>query len=803
VANLVREAGMNDMTIAEAFDLALQRHRAGRLADAEGLYRQILAAQPDYAEALHHLGVIAHQVGRHDLAVEWIRQAILHSPNNPVAHYNLGEACRTIGRLDDAITAFHRALQLQPNYPEAHNNLGAALAGQGWHEEALAAYRRALQLKPDLPEAHNNLGNALMERGQLGEAEGACRRALELRPEFAEAENGLGAALAGQGRPEEAIAAYRRALGLKPNYPEAHNNLGNVLRERGQIDEALAAYRRALELRPDFAEAHNNRGVALRERGQLDEAIAAHQRALELDPGSPETHNNLGVALREQGHFVEAIAAHHCALELKPDYPEAHNNLGAALAGQGQLEEAIAAYRRALELKSGYPEAHNNLGAALAGQGQVQEAIAEYRQALEISPEQAWVHSNLIYTLHFHPGHDNRSISEERERWNRRFSEPLKPLIKPHANDPAVAGPLRVGYVSPDFRDHVVGRNLRPLFEHHDKKDFEILCYSGVARPDKMTEEFRRHTDHWRSTAGVPDEALAEMIRRDGVDILVDLSQHMAGNRLPMFARQPAPVQVSFAGYPESTGLEAIGHRISDRYLEANSEEAGRSERVHLIDSFWCYDPRGVEIDVHGLPALESGRVTFGCLNNFCKVNDRVLSLWARALGMVKESRLVLLSGSGSHRQRTMEALEREGVEARRVEFVELRPRREYLELYHRLDMVLDTFPYNGHTTSLDALWMGVPVVSLAGETSVARAGLSQLSNLGLPELAAHCEEEYVRTAVELAGDRQRLAQLRSTLRDRMKSSILMDAARFARQVERAYREMWQMWRLGQPPGGQ
>jgi predicted O-linked N-acetylglucosamine transferase (SPINDLY family) len=407
--------------------------------------------------------------------------------------------------------------------------------------------------------------------------------------------------------------------------------------------------------------------------------------------------------------------------------------------------------------------------------------------------------------LLFHPGYTARSISEERHRWNRRFSEPLKRFILPHANDRSPKRPLRIGYVSPDFRDHVVGRNLMPLFECHDRREFEVFCYAGVVQPDKLTEEFRQHAQRWRGTVGVSDEALADMIRRDGVDILVDLTQHMAGNRLPLFARKPAPVQVSFAGYPESTGLEAIEYRISDRYLEPGSadEETGRREQVHLIDSFWCYDPCGVEVEVNGLPARESGSVTFGCLNNFSKVNEPVLRLWARVLGKVKDSRLVLLSRIGSPRQRTLEVLVREGVEARRVEFVDFRPRREYLEMYHRLDIVLDTFPYNGHTTSLDALWMGVPVVSLAGKTPVSRAGLSQLTNVGLPELVAHLEEDYVIIAVELAGDLPRLAQLRSTLRARMQASVLTDAPRFTRQVEQAYRKMWQAWRHEQSAVGE
>ena len=689
------------MTIPQVFQIALQRHQAGRLAEAEALYRQIVAAQPNHADALHLLGEIAYQTGQSDTAVQLIS----------------------------------RAISIQPFDARFLVTLGRPLKAQGRVDAAIAVWRKAIQIDPNLAEAHNNLGNALRERGQPAEGAAACRRALELRPD----------------------------------YPEAHNNLGAALAEQGQLDEAIAAYRRALELNPNIPITCNNLGNALRQRGQLDDAVVAFQ----------------------------------CALQLRPDYPEAHNNLGNALRDQGQLDRAVAAYRRALELRPDFPDAHSNLGNALRDQGQLDQAIAAYRQALELHPDQAGVHGNLVYTLLFHPGQDAGSIARERERWDRRFGEPLQRLILPHANDRSPERRLRIGYVSPDFRNHVVGRNLLPLFARHDHRNFEIFCYSGVVRADPMTDAFRQRAHHWRNTVGVNDEALADLIRRDGVDILVDLTQHMAENRLPVFARQPAPVQVSFAGYPDSTGLEAIEHRISDRFLEDGiaHEDTGKKEHVYFIDSFWCYDPCGAEAEVNPLPALKNETVTFGCLGNFGKVNEGALKLWARVLGAVKDSRLLLGSPAGNHRERTLEVLRSAGVESRRVEFVEFRPRREYLELYHQLDIVLDTFPYNGHTTSLDALWMGAPVVSLVGNTPVARAGLSQLTNLGLPELAAHSESEYVAIAEGLAKDLPRLAELRRTLRDRMASSVLMDAARFARQVEQAYREMWRRWRPGGKAG--
>jgi len=853
------------MTLSQAFDLALQRHQAGRLVEAEALYRQILAAEPNHTDALHLMGVVAHQAGRHDLAVEWICRALSTNPNHPAAYSNLGEAFRAMGRLDEAIANYRRALDLRPECPETHNNLGMALARQGWLNGAVTAYRRALQIKPDSPKTHNNLGIALRELGQLDEAiaehrlalqlqpddaeacnnlaavlirQGqfeaavtACRRALELQPAYAEACNNLGAAFAGQGQLDDAVTAYRRALRIKPDLAQAHNNLGIALRENGQSDEAIAACRRAVELKSDYAEAHHNLGDALKDIGHLDQAIAAYYRAIQIRPDLPEAHHSLAIALRERGQFEEAVAECLRAIELKPDYAEGYNNLGASLAclgrldeaiaayrralqarpslaeaynnlgvalrDRGQLDEAIAAYRRALELKPAYPQAHNNLGNALKDQGQLDEAIAEFRRALRAGFPGSEAHSNLAYTLHFHPGHHAGTIAAESERWNRQFGEPLKQFILPHANNWNPGRRLRIGYVSPDFRDHVIGRNLLPLFQRHDRRNFEILCYAGVARPDPMTDEFRRLASQWQSTIGMGDQALADLIRRDGVDILVDLTQHMAGNRLPVFARQPAPVQVSFAGYPDTTGLEQIEYRISDRYLEQQSadETTGQQERVCLIESFWCYDPCGIHVEINRPPAKRSGIITFGNLGNFCKVNEPILKLWARVLANVKHSRLLISSPAGSHRKRTLQTLEGEGVEAHRVDFVERRPRREYLELYHRLDIVLDTLPYNGHTTSLDALWMGVPVVSLAGETRVSRAGLSQLTNLGRPELIAHSENDYVSIASELASDFPRLAQLRATMRHRMENSVLMDALRFARNIEAAYRSMWETYK--------
>jgi len=861
------------MTLAETFDLALQRHQAGRLAEAEALYRQILAVQPNHPGALHLLGVIAHQAGRHGLAVDWIRQAIDLAPNNPDAYSNLGEALRALGRFDDAVAAYQHALQLKPDLPEAHNNLGVTLKRLGRFAEALAAYRRAIELKPAYPEAHVNLGGELARQGLFDEAATTYRRAIELKPDYLEAHNNLGIALREQGQLDEAIAAYRRALAfhrdsaevhnnlgnalrdrgqpeesaaeclqalrLKPNFPEAYNNLGNALRDQARLDEAIAAYRRAIELKPSFPKAHNNLGIALRDQchlgeaaascrraielqpdfaeahsslgnalrdqGELDAAVAAYRRALQLDPNFAEAHNNLGNALRERKHVAEAIAAYQRALELKPEFPEAHNNLGVALLVEGRLDEAVAACRRALELKSDFAEAHINLGAALRDRGQSDEAIAAYRRALQMKPEDVCAHSNLVHALHFHPDHDASTISGEQQRWNRQFSDPLKPFLQPHANAPDPARSLRIGYVSPDFRDHPVGRFLLPLFEGHDRERFELFCYSGTLRPDWLTERLRAlatpardasPSAGWRVTLGVSDSRLADMIRADGVDILVDLAQHTGGNRLPVFARQPAPVQVSWLGYPGSTGLPGIGFRLTDARMDPPGElpPGSTDEPVRLPDCWCCYDPAGESPEINALPALSANAVTFGSLNNFTKVNEYVLTRWARILEAVKRSRLLMFCPEGSARERVRAFFGSRGIATNRVEFAGLASRWNYLLLYHRIDIALDPFPYNGMTTTCDALWMGVPVLTLPKEMPASRAGLSLLSTIGLGELVASSEENYVQIAVDLAGNLPRLAHLRATLRPRMQSSPLMDAPRFTRNVESAYRSIWQRW---------
>ena len=785
------------MTIQQAFQIALQHHEAGRFAEAEALYRQILAVDPRHAEALHHLGVIAHQVGRDELAVELIRQAIALIPSVPAFHSNLGEAQRGLGQLDEAIAAYRQAIALMPHFPEVYNNLGNALKEKDQLDEAILAYHQAIGLKPDYSEAYYNLGIALSAKGQCDPAIAAYRQSIHLNPALPEAHSNLSVALRAQGQLDEAIAACRQAIALKPNYPEAHNNLGNALLGKGAFDEAITVCRQAIALKPDYPEVYSNLGNALQFKGKLDEAIAAFRQAVALKPDLPEALSNLGNALRDKGQLDEAIAACRQAIALKPNYPEAYNNLGNALLDKGQLDEAIADYRQAIAFKPDYPEAHCNLGNILKDEGRLDEAISLYRQAVRLKPDDAALYSTLVFFLHYHPDYDAQAIAGELDRWNRQFADPLRKFHRDFSNGIDPERRLRVGYLSPDFCDHVVGRNVLPVLERHDRAQFEIYLYAHCPNPDALSLRFERAAGVWRNIAGSSDQAVAELIRADQIDILIDLSLHTPGNRLLVMARKPAPVQVTWAGYPGTTGLDAIDYRLTDPYLDPpeTSDEYYSEKSIRLPQSFWCYHPLvGREIPVNPLPARSAGHVTFGSLNNYCKINQGVLELWSKVLGAVKDSRLLLLSKQGVHRQRALEMFQRHGVDANRIQWCAPMAREQYLEAYHRIDLGLDTFPYNGHTTSLDSFWMGVPVITLVGKTVVGRGGLSQAMNLGLPELVARTPEQYLQIVVNFSADLSRLAELRQSLRRRMQDSPLMDAAAFTRDLEAAYRAMWRHW---------
>ena len=531
--------------------------------------------------------------------------------------------------------------------------------------------------------------------------------------------------------------------------------------------------------------------------GRLTDADALYRQILAVQPHHAEARHHLGIVAHQSGRPELAVEWIRQALVITPNHPIAHSNLGEAYRSAGRLDEAIASFRCALELMPDQPGMYNNLGLALAGLGQLDEALAAYRRALALQPDYAAVQSSIIYTLHLHPGQDERMIAGEHQRWNRQFSEPLKRFILPLANVPDPQRRLKIGYVSPDFCFHAISFFLAPLLEARDHGPCEIYCYASVQRPDAMTERLRKSADEWRDVRALSDAELAERVRHDGIDILVDLAMHTANNRLPAFARKPAPIQVAWLGYPGSTGLPAMDYRFTDALLEPEGSPSSASAEtpVRLPGSWCCFEPIDEYPEPGALPALRAGHVTFGSLNNFCKVNEAVLRVWVAVLRAVEGSRLLLRCPAGTTQTRLRQWFETQGIAAHRLDLLpRIATRAEFRQLFQRIDVALDPFPYNGATTTCEALWMGIPVVSLAGRTAVSRAGLSLLTNVGLPEWVASSEDDYIRIATQQAQDLPRLAELRATLRPRMQASPLMDAPRFARNIETAYRTMRQAW---------
>jgi protein O-GlcNAc transferase len=854
---------MPQPTNQQLLQQGLRHHQAGRFPDAEAAYRQILARDPNDAEALHLLGMLAKQAGQFETAIQLLRQAIRLKPSHAAAHnnlgntlkalrqyeeaigeyreairlrpdladafINLGNALMALEKNDEAIAAYRHSIQLAPGVAEVHSNLGHLLTTMGRLEEAIAACREAVRLRPNLPEAHNNLANALKKFVKTDEAIDSYREAIRLRPDFTEAHYNLGISLQTAGRRDEAIAAYRQAIQLKPDYAEAWSDLGNVIRETEDPHEATWCYRRSINANPNYAPAHYNLGLVLFKQEKIDEAIESHQtavllkpdfvealcslgnllrdanrdseaigvyrRAIAAKPDHADAHYCLGTALHKTGAYGDAIAAYQEALKLKPDWDQAHNDLGNALWSDGKLDESIAEYREAIRFNPQMAVAFNNLGYSLSNVGRMEESIAASRKALELKPDYEKGHGGMLFSLLYHPGYDPKMHFDGLQQWNRAHAASIEKFTE-NPNSPDPRRRLRIGYVSPDFRRHTISMNLIPLFRHHDHEQFEVFCYSNLARPDDLTPQYQQYADRWCDISILRDGKAIDLIREDQIDIRVDLALHTAQNRILIFAAKPAPVQVTFAGYPGSTGLSTIDYRLTDKYLDPPGldDEYYSESSYRLPHSFWCYEPLGVQVEVNSLPAKSSGHITFGCLNSFRKVNEQILGLWAQVLRSVADSRLIMLCPLGSHRQRVLDFLRDQSVENDRVEFVVQRGRSKYLEYYHRLDISLDTQPYNGHITSLDSLWMGVPLVTLVGKTVVGRAGDSLLSNLGMPDLIAQTSEQFVQIACELAGDLNRLAELRAALRGRLESSPLMDAPGYTRDIENAYREMWQTW---------
>ncbi|HEY3493257.1 MAG TPA: tetratricopeptide repeat protein [Polyangiaceae bacterium] len=602
------------------------------------------------------------------------------------------------------------------------------------------------------------------------------------------------------GRASEAEPLYRQVISRNREHHRALFGLSVILFEALRFDEAARYLERAVDLEPTQLKYVTNLGEIYRRQGKRELAARTFEKILVTAPDFAEARQNLAVTLIGAGAHAEALPHLERVAELRPDQPMPHVIQAFVLGRLRRPAESAARARRAIELAPDLAAAHRHLGTALEELGDKSGAVASFRRAVELDPADHDAHSTLIVSMLTDPSFDQQALFHEARAWARRHAEPLRSRIRPHTNDPDPERPLRVGYVSPDFRAHAVQQFLVPLLERHDASDCELYLYSSVERPDAETEWYRAFAgERFRDIATLSDTDAAELVRKDRIDVLVDLAVHGAGHRLRVFACKPAPVQFTWLGYAGTTGLDTIDYRITDRYFDPPGTDLGvySEESIYLPETFWCYDALESDLPLGPLPARKNGTLTFGCLNAPRKLHPNALSLWARVLGELPDSRLFLYVEEPA-RAATLRTLAEGGVGAERVEFGGRVSRREYLERHQRLDIALDPFPFAGGTTSLDAFWMGVPVVTLSSATTtLQRAGACIALNLGLPELVAHTPDEFFGRAVALARDLERLAALRAELRARLEASPFGDASRFARNLEAAYRTGWRRYCAG------
>ena len=747
----------------QAVARALQLHQRGRLQEACDGYTHVLAADPDHAEANHLLGLIWHQAGRHAEAAELIGKAVAREPGNAIYRTNFGVVLKELGRLDEAVVSYDRALAIDPSITQLHSNRGVALLGLGRAGDAVAAQQQALSLDPNYAEAHANLGLALMELGQR----------------------------------DDAIESYRRAIALKPDYANAHSQLALALAATGRLDEALESAQRAVLLRPMSAAAQHTLGGVQMELGRLEEAVESFRKAVQIRP-DPAAYRNLGNVLAGLGRHRDAASALEAAIAGNPRDATAHLALGRVLYDLSTFERATDSFRRAAALRPDDVDIQMFLGSALLAAGRIEAAEAEWRAALPQAADPRAIRAALMFASNYRATTTPAEIAADARAYGESVARrtPARSTLR---NIPDPQRRLRIGLVSGDFRDHPVAKFLEGVLAAFAHEKFELFAYSTGSHGDETTERFKAIVEHWRPVAFRTNDQLEAAILADGIDILIDLAGHTGGNRLLVFGRKPAPVTATWLGYSGTTGIETMDYIIADRFVAPPGSEDQFTESVwRMPDSYLCFGPPADAPEVAPLPALANGFVTFGSFNNLNKINPATLKLWARVLEAVPNSRLVI-KNKPLDKPDVADGIRRElaaaGADLSRVDLLGfIRDEGGHLGTYNRIDIGLDPFPYNGTTTTCEALWMGVPVLTLAGDRFIARVGESLLNSVSLPDWVAATSEDYVAKAASAAHDLQALAQLRSRLRAQMATSPLCDAPRFARNLEAAFREMWIRW---------
>jgi protein O-GlcNAc transferase len=773
-----------------------------RFSEAETSFRHSLEINPNSAAVQCSLGKVLKRRGKLAEAEACYRRAIELCPDCAEYYYCLGNALYE-RYPSEAESCYGQAITLEPAFVLPYVNLGSLLGRQNRVSQEEACYRRAISLNPHFAEVHNNLGKTLRKLGKIAEAEECYRVAIKLKEGLAEAHYNLGEILEDQCLWSKAEVCYRRAVELKADMAEAQCRLGTLLRLRGCLAESEACYRQAIRHKPNFLDAMNKLGTILNEDGRSIEAAALFERVIALKPRLASAHSNRGIALGAQGRAYEEELCYRRAIELSPDLAQAHCNLGNSLKKQGKLTEARASYQRAILLDPSFAQAYSNLGTLQQEQSQLVAAEASFRRALTLKPDFAPAFSNLLFTLSHDPEISATDLFAEHCRFAEHFEGPLRSSwIKP-TNDRNPDRCLNIGFVSGDLRIHPITSLIEPVIAClAGNRTFCLHAFANQVIEDAVSIRMRSYFQRWHPVAGLSDAILCDLIRKETIDILIDLSGHTARNRLLAFARKPAPIQASWIGYLGTTGLIAMDYYLADRFLLPQAEFCAQfTEKLIHLPAASSYFPDEDAPSVNDPPALTAGHVTFGNFNRVAKLNPKVIQLWGQLLRALPLSRMMLANmPSQSEIDMVSGWFGDAGVSRERLSFEKICDKQTLLELHHRVDICLDSFPYTGFTTTLNAIWMGVPTLTLAGTSPPGRQSAAVLSHLGLNEYIVKDHTSFVSRGVSLATDVESLCALRNTMRERFAASPYGQADKLAEGFGEALRGMWKAWCIGSFP---
>ena len=780
-----------------------------------------IARNPGSAAYFSNRGNVLKSLMRLDDALASHDRAIALNPRFAEAHNNRGNVLKELGRLDDALASYERAIALVPDFADALTNKASVLAALKRFEEALTIYDRAIALRPDHADAHNNRGNVLRNMGRLNDALASYETAIDLRPDHASAHNNRGNVLKDMGRLDDSLKSYDLAISLQPDLADAHGNRGNVLLALKRLEAALASYDTAITLRPDRAEAHNSRGTVLREMGRLAEALASHEKAIGLRPDHAGAHNNRGNVLRDFGRLVDAVGSYDAAIAIQPDFADALSNRGNALLDLGDLDAALASYDRSIALMPNHAKAHNNRGNVLKAMGRLDDALSACERALALDPDCEYLPGNIAHLQCYLCDWTSRDQSIARLRAGvasgALVSTPFPllaladdPLLQRQAAElfarkktaglarsaPAAVAARRerihLAYLSADFHDHATAFLMAELFERHDRGRFELTAISfGPDSSDVMRQRLRSAFDRFIEVRGMGDAEVARLCNEIGVDIAIDLKGYTTDSRPGILAARCAPIQVNYLGYPGTMGAGFIDYLIADRVLIDDADLDGYSEKIIRLPGSYQANDRRRRISERKFTRPECGlpeeAMVYCCFNNNYKLSPETFDSWMRILGRVPHSVLWLFEDNPTAARNLRREAEKRGIAAERLVFASRLPLPEHLARHGLADLFLDTLPCNAHTTASDALWAGLPVLTLKGRSFAARVAASLNRAVGLPELTTGSREDYEQQAVALATHPDRLAAIKQRLADNRATCPLFDCEGFARHLEEAY----------------